>query len=401
MKAVVLGGAGDMGRTAVRTAAAFGLLEELVVADLDEAGAQALATELRAEGAPTLVRGARVDVTDAAGLREFLAPFDVVLNTTGPFYRFGVPVLEAAIDARCHYLDICDDWEPTLEMLDRDERAKEAGVTAVIGLGASPGISNMVAALVRRELDEVHDLYTVWPLDVGPDGIVASVGASPDGRPSAAIVHWMHQISGTVREVRDGRFVDQAPLQPVALDFPGVGSGTAYTVGHPEPVTLGRAGAVRGESSSLMLGTPALMGYLRQLQAEIDGGKLDVEGAAARLTDAVVAGAIAGSDAADEAGKALAGPGELPPFFALGRGLYEGKPRTVGAMVLGAPDGMAEATSIPLALGLRQFLQGNIGKPGVHAPEDVLDPDVFFNDLAPYCKPPLEGRDQLVLVTRG
>ena len=97
----------------------------------------------------------------------------------------------------------------------------------------------------------------------------------------------------------------------------------------------------------------------------------------------------------------MAGPGELPPFFALGRGFHEGKPRTVGAMVLGAPAGMAEATSVPLALGLRQLAQGGIGKPGVHAPEDVLDPEVFFEDLAPYCTPPLKGRDQMVLVTTG
>lgn len=400
MKAVVLGGAGDMGRTAVRTAAGFGLLEELVVADLDESGASALASEVRADGAPTPVRAASVDVTDAAGLRAFLAPFDVVLNTTGPFYRFGVPVLEAAIDARCHYLDICDDWEPTLDMLERDERARAAGVTAVVGIGAGPGASNMLAALVRRELDEVEDLHTVWPLDVGDDGITASV-APTDGPPSAAMVHWMHQISGTVRLLREGRFVDEAPLQPVALDFPGVGSGTAYTVGHPEPITLGRGGAVRGASYSLMLGTPGLIGFLRQLQAEIDSGELDVEGAATRVTDAITTGAVADLPTTTEAGGAPAGPGELPPFFAWGRGVYEGKPRTVGAMILGAPADMAAATSVPLALALRQLVQGNIGKPGVHAPEDVLDPNVFFEDLAPYCTPPLEGREQMVLVTRG
>ena len=56
MKAVALGGAGDMGRTAVRVVAGFGLLEELLVADLDEAGADAVARQVRDAGAPTPVR---------------------------------------------------------------------------------------------------------------------------------------------------------------------------------------------------------------------------------------------------------------------------------------------------------------------------------------------------------
>ena len=41
----------------------------------------------------------------------------VVMNTVGPFFRFGVPILTAAIDAGTDYIDVCDDWEPTLEML--------------------------------------------------------------------------------------------------------------------------------------------------------------------------------------------------------------------------------------------------------------------------------------------
>ena len=54
-------------------------------------------------------------------------------------------MLRAAIRAGCHYVDVCDDWEPTLEMLALDTEARAAGVTAVIGLGASPGITNLLA----------------------------------------------------------------------------------------------------------------------------------------------------------------------------------------------------------------------------------------------------------------
>ena len=55
---------------------------------------------------------------------------NIVVNTCGPFFKFGEPILSAAIDSGCHYLDICDDWEPTLEMMKLDANAKSAGVSA-------------------------------------------------------------------------------------------------------------------------------------------------------------------------------------------------------------------------------------------------------------------------------
>ena len=122
MRVVALGGAGDMGRYAVRTAVAFDFVEEVVVADLQLAAAERIAERAGAKARP-----AAVNAEDAAGLRDLLRGADVVLNTVGPFYRFGVPILEAAIDAGCNYLDICDDWEPTLAMLELDPRARDAG----------------------------------------------------------------------------------------------------------------------------------------------------------------------------------------------------------------------------------------------------------------------------------
>ena len=103
MKLVVLG-AGGMGRYAARTAAAFDFVEDMLVGDLDGRGAARLADALG-----TKTRSAAVDVTDEAGLVRALSGADVVLNTVGPLFRLGPPVLRAAIRARCHYLDINDE----------------------------------------------------------------------------------------------------------------------------------------------------------------------------------------------------------------------------------------------------------------------------------------------------
>ncbi len=386
---VVLGGAGAMARPALDILARRSDVAELVIADRDPGAAEAVAAGLADLGP---VRAAVVDALDPVALRELLIGADLLVNTAGPFFRLGVPVLEAAIDTRTHYVDICDDWEPTLEMLRRDEQARAAGVTAVVGAGASPGSSNMLAALATRELDAVDDLYTGWPVDV------PFVGEDPDedavSNPSAAAVHWMQQLSGTIRLLSGGELVDRPPLRAVALDYPGVGTGTAYTVGHPEPITLSRTCSVAGASACVMVVTAGTAAYLMTLRDDIDGGKLSLEDAAAviatpsarRYTRAVLRGVR------------LAGPGALPPFFALAVGRRGGAAHTVGARMIASPLGMARATGVPLALAAGQILDGDVRLPGVHPPDVVLDPWRFFDELAAHCDPPRAGGGDVVVV---
>lgn len=283
MRVLALGGPGAMGRVAVRVAAGLPGVQEIVVADRDVGAARRLVRELA--GSPVRMSARRVDVTDEAELDAALDEADAVLNTVGPYYRFGLGVLRAAIRTRTHYIDICDDWEPTLQMLDLDADARAAGVRAVVGMGASPGISNLLAARAVARLDTVTDLYTAWPVDVPDSGTDESDLRGPDGRPIAAAVHWMQQISGTVAVVRGGKVVQRPPLQPVTLTLPGGRKGTAYTVGHPEPVTLHRSYRLAGDAANLMVITPGTVAYLDVLRSDIDGGKLTNETAATDLAE--------------------------------------------------------------------------------------------------------------------
>jgi len=51
-------------------------------------------------------------------------------------------------------------------MIKLDANAKSAGVSATIGLGASPGLTNLMALIAIRELDEVTTVYTGWDAGV-------------------------------------------------------------------------------------------------------------------------------------------------------------------------------------------------------------------------------------------
>jgi len=391
---VALGGAGGMGRTAVRVAAEWEDLGELVVADLDPGAAERFVAELRPSTKAKLTAVA-VDVTDEAALGALLSRADVVLNTTGPFYRLGVPILRAAIDAGCAYLDICDDWEPTIDMLTLHERAARRGVLAVIGIGASPGLSNLLAVMACRRLDTVDDLYTAWPVDVELEGQSPEVEPEGFGGTSAALIHWMQQISGEIQVVERGELVSRPPLAPIALDFPGTGKGTGYTVGHPEPITLRTRMGVRGQSANLMVLKASTAAFLQSLGADIDARKISLEEAAKEIAHP----GVVRSTKALARGLTLEGPGALPPFFAYARGEKDGRPATSGAFVLALPPGMDGVTGIPLALAARQLLDGKLVATGVHPPETVIEPEPFFEAVAPYCQPPRSGLESILEVT--
>ncbi|TWS24272.1 saccharopine dehydrogenase [Tsukamurella sputi] len=368
MRFAVLG-AGAMGSRAARTLAGLPGVDELVVADLDPSRAARVASTL-----PRSI-GRGLDIADASALRCLLADVDVVLSTVGPYYRFGPDVLRAAIETGTDYADICDDWEPTLQLLELDDAARAVGVCAVIGAGASPGLSTLLAGAAADRLDEVRDVYTAWPVDMaGPPA------PSRDGTMAgAAGVHWMHQCSGVVAELSGGAEVRRAPLRAVHLRLPGGRSGTGYTVGHPEPITLRRSVAPSGEAACLMLLRPATAAYLDVLRRDIDAGRLTPETAAGLLDPPSCSRVLRSLPGAFT----RAGAGSLPPFFAAADGTVDGRPVRVVARM--EADGallhdMAAVTGVPAALATAQL--PSVRRPGVHPPDAVLDGPGLLAGLA-------------------
>ncbi|MEW6076952.1 MAG: saccharopine dehydrogenase NADP-binding domain-containing protein [Thermodesulfobacteriota bacterium] len=387
MKVICLGGTGGMGRYAARTAAAFDFVDEIVIADLNGTAAEAFASQLGKKS-----RGLAVDVRNPELLDSVLAQGDIVLNTVGPFFRFGVPILKAAMRTGRNYIDLCDDWEPTLEMLDLHEAADRAGITAVIGLGASPGITNLLAVLAIRELDRADRIYTVWDLDSAKP---ETIGPTP----SAAMIHGMLQLTGTIRVWENGGYREVRPVRKVMVNYPGIGLRPSWSIGHPEAITLPRYFPKLKTSRNLMVTSRLNIIALRVVGAMVNTGLLSIE-AAARIAEKVE-GTGVGRTPDDfiretkEGGKL-----RLPPIFALAEGEKNGRPASVAVTVSGAPaGGMGGATGVPLAAGLSLF-QKEV-KPGVYAPEGIVEPRAFLDFMAPLCDPPRKNASEMLIVTRS
>lgn len=375
MKVLVLGGAGGMGRVAAEQAAGYPYVERVTVADLDGAHAAAVASRIG-----PVAEGLALDVNDRGAMRHAISAHDLVLNCVGPFYVLGVPVLEQVIEAGRHYADICDDWEPALEMLALSDRAAEKGIVALVGLGASPGIANMLAMKAAGLLDTVDEVITGWSVDGSADDLPAVESSHPKVKgASAAVVHWVQQITGTIRVLQDGGFQQAKPLARREIEYPGHGPLTIWSVGHPEAVTLPRAIPGLMNCSNVMVGREENFQGLAVLASLVDSGGLSIHQAADEIAKDLAKRTGAKEETRPPAEQA-------PALFAWAKGRLGGKAAVAAAQVLSVPPGgMAGATSVPLALAVPLFREGFGERSGVFSPEELIDADRFFDLLAPRC----------------
>ena len=337
-----------------------------------------------------------LDITNGQALEAALADCDVVVSCVGPYYRFGTSVLSAAILAKRHYIDVCDDWEPTLEMLALDRKARDAGVTAIVGMGASPGISNLLAAAAHAALDRVEELHTIW----GTGDLNAPHAQEEDATSRAAMEHWLLQATGTIRVRNNGQTTDNKPLQERLLRFPSVGEVQCYSLGHPEPVTLPLTYPHIRDSLNLMNLPEPIIDALRRTANELDSNERDMAHAVDRLEKRLGEG---DSIAAIFSGlrflytvatDSMRGVKYAPEICSLALGEKNGRPATAGSWLDGyIPGGTGGATGVPVAVALEMLAKGDITRNGVFAPEGGVDVTQFFACLQKYAVRPEASED--------
>lgn len=387
---LVLGGAGGVGRYTTRVLLDDPVVERVVIADRDLERCSAFCGKCGPRTEPVAL-----DVSNGAALVEAMRGVDLVVNCVGPFFRFGVGVLRVAIEAGRSYVDICDDPEPTLALLALDARARERGVTALVGMGITPGVSNLLAVLAARELDETRELVTGWDL-------AAALPEAIGPEPSAATLHGVEQLTGRIRLFRDGQFVEEPPLRKIALDVPGLGRREAYTIGHPEPATLPRAFPGLRACCNVFTAPLHTVLALRALRVLVDHRVLGPR-TAARWAERFEGPGGKTPRLADLLAEARhRGRMSLPPIFALANGGRGGQPASALVTLVSAPPGgIGGTTGVPLAVAAGMMLRGEISRHGVFAPEAGVDPTRFFDRLAPLCEPQRASGADLTVTVRS
>ena len=133
---------------------------------------------------------------DPAALVAELAGIDLVLNAAGPFLHTAGALAEACLVAGVHYLDISNELQVFRSLYDLDERAKQAGVSVIPGVGFGVVATNCLAGYVSDAVGGATSLE-----------VAARIASAQPGPGAAATMRENLPFGGWIR--RDGELVPQ------------------------------------------------------------------------------------------------------------------------------------------------------------------------------------------------
>ena len=154
MKALVLG-AGLQGIATTLDLAWNKNIEKITLGDFDLDQAKKVADLCNSK------YGHRVDpvfcdVNDKPALVELIKAHDVCINIVN--YYYNCAIMEACLEAKRDYIDIGGLYVETVKQVKYDQQFKDAGLLAIIGIGGTPGVTNVCAAWAADQLDTVETI---------------------------------------------------------------------------------------------------------------------------------------------------------------------------------------------------------------------------------------------------
>ncbi|HMK09622.1 MAG TPA: SDR family NAD(P)-dependent oxidoreductase [Anaerolineales bacterium] len=374
MHIVVLGGGGIIGRVIALDLARDDL--EILIADRDLAAAERTAKQVGRRA-----RAAQVDVTDGEALVRTLRGASACVNSTQ--YYFNVDVMRACLQAGVPYVDLGGLFHVTRQQLELDGAFRDAGLTSVLGLGSCPGVANVQAGWLGAMLDRVRSvrIYNGATLDEGESL------AWP-----YAIETILDEISKPAMIFRGGKFLEAPPLgEEEFFLFPEpIGWAKTHLSLHSEVATLPLSFAEKGIEECFFKITffgyseAALrkMAFLAQLGlAETE--RVAVDGGSVRPRDVLLA-QLRKVPQTREKPRSKG----FKDVATIVEGVQGGRTVTLRADTSGGPNpewGISGGTllvGVPPAVVARWLGSKRLSRPGVWAPEQVVEPELFFAELA-------------------
>jgi lysine 6-dehydrogenase len=343
----VLGAGGTIAPALVRDLAESEEVSSLGLMDLDAGRAKSVADSHGLGKARTRTVDAR------AGLGDTLEKYDVLVNAAS--YRVNLDAMRACLWGGCHYIDLGGLYWQTDKQLQLNVEFERAGLLALLGMGSSPGKTNVMAVSAVRALEaEPRELRVIA---AGRDLSPPSGGASFP----YALQTLIDEVTMKPVVVEDGEPAEIDPLSDGgAVDFgePIGRADTIYTL-HSELRTFPESFHCERASFRLALPPPTLK-VLRKLasasEAEVQKAARAALPPSSNTLSTHVVEALNGERAVRV--RAVTRPIER---WGLGGGVV--------------------STGAPAAAAVRLIARGRLSATGVKPPEACVDPDDLFPEL--------------------
>ena len=141
-----------IGRIVVRDLFESHPQNRILIADYNAEGAREYAKAFRSRR----VQAAFADASKPRQLAQLFRGHSVVVNCTQ--HDFNLHVMHAALAAKIHYVDLGGLFYWTRKQLKLDRQFKRAGLTAILGSGCAPGITNVMTHAAAERLGRVESV---------------------------------------------------------------------------------------------------------------------------------------------------------------------------------------------------------------------------------------------------
>jgi len=140
MKFVVLGGYGIIGKAVVADLFKYSKNSEIIIAGRDLKKANEYARSFKS----SRIKAKEIDINNENQLVNLLKGCDVCVNCVQ--YYFNVEIMRACLKARTNYVDLGGLFHETKKQIKLDLDFKKIGKIAILGIGGTPGITNVMAS---------------------------------------------------------------------------------------------------------------------------------------------------------------------------------------------------------------------------------------------------------------
>lgn len=237
MSKVVIIGAGGVGNVVAQKCAQLpDIFTEIVLASRTVAKCETIAVDVMAKTGVTILTVA-LDADNVVETTKFLNSEkpELLINVALPYQDLAL--MDACLDAGVHYMDTAN-YEPPEEAKFEykwqwayQDRFKKAGLTALLGSGFDPGVTNVFCAYAQKHLFDEIETIDILDANAGEHGYHFATNFNPEIN--------IREITANGRYWEEGEWKEVEPMSMHQVyDFPVIGEQDAYLLYHEEMESL-------------------------------------------------------------------------------------------------------------------------------------------------------------------
>ncbi|MEC7092119.1 MAG: saccharopine dehydrogenase family protein [Pseudomonadota bacterium] len=389
MSKILVIGAGGVGSVAVHKMAKWpDIFSEITLASRRVAKCDAIATSVLSRTGVSIIT-AELDADNVEATTRLIEKTgaSLVVNLALPYQDLNI--MEACLAAGADYLDTAN-YEPLDEAKFEyhwqwayQERFEKAGLTALLGSGFDPGVTNVFTAYIAKH--HIQNMQTLDILDCngGDHGQHFATNFNPEIN--------IREVTAPARHWQDGVWVETPALShKQSFDFPQVGNRNMYLMYHEELESLSKHFPELTRARFWMTFGDAYLTHLNVLE---NVGMTSIEPIIYEGQEIVPLQFLkAVLPEPSELGETTKGKTCIGNIIS---GTHEGKPRTVylynvcdheACFAEVGSQAVSFTTGVPAMIGASLILDKSWRKPGVWNMEQ-FDPDPFMDRLNIYGLP--------------